>query len=108
MSISALEKTDVIIELEINLIDAELKRPNLRAVVMLNDDYTPMEFVVDVLESVFGMDEQSANKTMLLVHYAGKAVCGSYPADIAETKAAKVIELARINDYPLLCLTQWV
>ncbi len=95
-------------EIAVSWVDCEIKRPNLRAVVMLNDDYTPMEFVIDVLETVFGMDEHQATKTMLQVHYAGQAVCGHYPVDIAETKAAKAIELARLNEYPLFCLTKLI
>lgn len=104
MSISVLDEVKVALEFAT---ESEIKRPNLRAVVMLNDDYTPMEFVIDILSTVFGMNEEKATQTMLQVHYAGKAVCGLYPADIAETKALKVIELAQLNDYPLLCLTQW-
>jgi len=83
-----------------------IKRPPLRAVIMLNDDYTPMEFVMDILESVFGMDEARAKRIMLQVHYLGEAICGYYLADIAETKAARVVELAQLNGYPLLCLTR--
>jgi len=105
MSISVLDEVKVAIEL---VAESEVKRPNLRAVIMLNDDYTPMEFVIDVLSTVFGLNEEKATQIMLQVHYAGKAVCGIYPADIAETKVARVIELAHLNDYPLLCLTQWV
>ncbi len=105
MSISVLDEAEIAFS---TATESEIKRPNLRAVIMLNDDYTPMEFVIDVLTSIFGMSEQKATETMLLVHYAGRAVCGQYPADIAETKAARVIELAKLNDYPLLCLTQWI
>lgn len=80
-----------------------LKKPPLYKVVMLNDDYTPMEFVVEILERFFGMDRESATHVMLTVHTKGKAVCGVYSRDIAETKAAQVNQYARQNEHPLLC-----
>lgn len=80
-----------------------LKRPPLYKVVMLNDDYTPMEFVVEVLELFFTMNREQATRTMLQVHTAGKAVCGVYTRDIAETKAAQVNHYATENEHPLLC-----
>lgn len=80
----------------------------MRAVVMLNDDYTPMEFVVDILTGVFNLNEKEAMKVMLQVHYKGKAMCGRFPTDIAETKAEQVINVARVNGYPLLCRTEIV
>lgn len=81
----------------------KIKRPSLYQVVMLNDDYTPMEFVVQVLETFFSMDREKATRIMLQVHQQGKAVCGIYPRDIAETKAAQVIDYAQQNEHPLLC-----
>jgi len=80
-----------------------LKRPPLYKVVMLNDDYTPMEFVVEVLEMFFTMNREQATRTMLQVHTAGKAICGVYTRDIAETKAAQVNSYAGENEHPLLC-----
>ncbi len=80
-----------------------LKRPPLYKVVMHNDDYTPMEFVVEILESFFGMDRERATHVMLTVHTKGKAVCGVYSRDVAETKAAQVNQYARQNEHPLLC-----
>ncbi len=80
-----------------------LKRPPLYKVVLLNDDYTPMEFVVDVLEQFFGLNRERATQIMLAVHTQGKGVCGIYPRDIAETKAAQVNQHARDNGHPLLC-----
>lgn len=80
-----------------------LKRPPMYKVVMLNDDYTPMEFVVEVLETFFFMDRERATRIMLQVHTQGKAVCGIYSKDIAETKAAQVNQYARENQHPLLC-----
>lgn len=80
-----------------------LKRPPLYKVVMHNDDYTPMEFVVEILERFFGMDRERATHVMLTVHTKGKAVCGIYSRDVAETKAAQVNQYARQNEHPLLC-----
>ena len=81
----------------------KLKPPPMYKVVLLNDDYTPMEFVVDVLQMFFGMDRETATRIMLTVHTQGKAVCGIYTRDIAETKAAQVNQYARENQHPLLC-----
>ncbi len=81
----------------------ELKRPPLFKVVLLNDDYTPMEFVVEVLEVFFRMNREQATHVMLTVHTQGKGVCGIYTRDIAETKAAQVNQYARENEHPLLC-----
>ena len=81
----------------------KLKRPPLYRVVLLNDDYTPMEFVVQVLEQFFGMNREKATQVMLAVHTKGKGVCGIYPQDIAETKASQVNESARESGHPLLC-----
>ncbi len=80
-----------------------LKRPPMYKVVMLNDDYTPMEFVVDVLEQFFRMNREQATRVMLKVHTEGRAICGTYTRDIAETKAAQVNQYARDNQHPLLC-----
>lgn len=80
-----------------------LKRPPMYKVVMLNDDYTPMEFVVEVLETFFSLGREQATKIMLQVHTQGKAVCGVFTKDIAETKAAQVNQYARENQHPLLC-----
>ncbi len=80
----------------------ELKKPPLYQVVLLNDDYTPMEFVVEVLEVFFGMDRQKATQVMLTVHTRGKGVCGVFTRDVAETKAAQVNDFARQEQHPLL------
>jgi ATP-dependent Clp protease adaptor protein ClpS len=79
------------------------KKPPLFKVVLINDDYTPMEFVVHVLESFFKMDAETAVRIMLHVHTRGKGVCGIFTRDIAETKVAQVNEYARANQHPLLC-----
>lgn len=80
----------------------KLRRPPLFKVVILNDDYTPMEFVVQVLEVFFGMDREKATQIMLTIHTQGKAVVGIYPRDIAETKSQMVNQYARENEHPLL------
>jgi ATP-dependent Clp protease adaptor protein ClpS len=76
--------------------------PSMYDVVIFNDDYTPMEFVVQLIQRVFGKDEPTATQIMLHVHYRGQGVCGQYPKDIAETKVAQVISIAQENGYPLL------
>ena len=81
----------------------KLKRPPLYRVILLNDDYTPMEFVVQVLQKVFGMDRSTATRIMLEVHTKGKGVCGVYTFEIAETKVAQVTGLAQQHQHPLLC-----
>ncbi|MCA1798988.1 MAG: ATP-dependent Clp protease adapter ClpS [Xanthomonadaceae bacterium] len=80
-----------------------IKRPPLYKVVLLNDDYTPMEFVVEVLERFFRMDRGKATQVMLHVHTRGKGVCGLFTFDIAETKVALVNQYSRDNQHPLLC-----
>jgi ATP-dependent Clp protease adaptor protein ClpS len=79
------------------------RRPPLYQVVLLNDDFTPMEFVVDVLEHIFGMDRTTATRVMLEVHTRGKGVCGVFTFEIAETKVAQVTTYSRQNQHPLLC-----
>ena len=81
----------------------EVKQPPLFRVVLLNDDYTPMEFVVDVLEKFFSLDRPAATRIMLEVHTQGKGVCGVFTFEIAETKVAQVITYARDNQHPLMC-----
>ena len=79
----------------------ELKKPRQYKVVILNDDYTPMDFVVDVLCRFFGKDQEQAVRIMLQVHTEGKGVCGIYRFEIAETKAAQVVEYAKTHQHPL-------
>lgn len=83
--------------------DPKLKQPPLYRVVLLNDDYTPMEFVVHILEQFFYMSRDKATQIMLTVHTQGKGVCGVYTKDIAETKAVMVNQYARDNEHPLVC-----
>lgn len=82
---------------------AKLKVPSLYKVMMHNDDYTPMQFVVEVLERFFGLNREAAMQIMLTVHTQGKAVCGLFTRDIAETKAMQVNDCAREHQHPLLC-----
>ena len=81
----------------------ELKRPPMYAVVLMNDDYTPMDFVIEVLQQYFDLNLDQATEVMLTVHYEGKGIAGVYPRDIAETKANQVNNYARAQGYPLLC-----
>jgi ATP-dependent Clp protease adaptor protein ClpS len=79
------------------------KRPAMYKVLMLNDDYTPMEFVVHVLERFFGKSRDEATRIMLHVHQRGVGVCGVYTYEVAETKVTQVMDLARQNQHPLQC-----
>jgi ATP-dependent Clp protease adaptor protein ClpS len=81
----------------------KLKRPPLYRVVLINDDYTPMEFVVEVLETVFGMERSKATRVMLEVHTKGMGICGIFSYEIAETKVAQVTSIAQQQQHPLLC-----
>lgn len=90
-------------DLAVQTSDPELKRPSLFQVVLMNDDFTPMEFVVYVLEQFFAMNREKATQVMLNVHTKGKGICGVYTKDIAETKAALVNDFSRENQHPLLC-----
>jgi ATP-dependent Clp protease adaptor protein ClpS len=79
------------------------KKPSLYRVLLLNDDYTPMEFVVHVLEKYFGKGREDAMRIMLLVHHKGSGICGVYTYEVAETKVSQVIEFARQHGHPLQC-----
>jgi ATP-dependent Clp protease adaptor protein ClpS len=81
----------------------ELKEPSMYKVFLLNDDFTPMEFVVLLLETLFGMSQEKATRVMLQVHTHGKGICGTYTYEVAETKVAQVNEYAQRNEHPLLC-----
>ena len=81
----------------------KIAKPPLFKVVLLNDDYTPMEFVVEVLQAFFKLDREQATVVMLHVHRKGKGVCGVFTREIAETKVAQVTQFARESKHPLLC-----
>jgi ATP-dependent Clp protease adaptor protein ClpS len=81
----------------------KLKLPAMYQVLMMNDDYTPMDFVVEVLQGFFAKSDEQATQIMLAVHNKGAAICGVFTKDIAETKAAMVNDYARECQYPLLC-----
>lgn len=81
----------------------EAARPPLYQVVLLNDDYTPMEFVVAVLETFFNMARERATQVMLHVHTRGKGICGVFSREVAESKVAQVNEFSRVHQHPLLC-----
>ncbi|MEP6633334.1 MAG: ATP-dependent Clp protease adapter ClpS [Luteimonas sp.] len=81
----------------------EVAKPPLYSVLLLNDDYTPMDFVVDVLTRFFGMDLDKATQVMLHVHTRGKGACGVFSRDVAESKVSQVNEYSRLNQHPLLC-----
>ncbi|MDE2389131.1 MAG: ATP-dependent Clp protease adapter ClpS [Betaproteobacteria bacterium] len=80
--------------------------PPLYKILLLNDDFTPMEFVIEVLRLLFSMDQEQATRIMLKVHTEGVGVCGVYPSDIASTKVKQVIEFARKNQHPLRCVME--
>ena len=82
---------------------AKPKKPSQYKVLLLNDDYTPMEFVVMVLKRFFGMDLEQATRVMLHVHQKGLGVCGVFPYEVAETKVNQVMDFARQNQHPLQC-----
>ena len=81
----------------------KLKRPPMYKVVLLNDDYTPMEFVVHILETFFSLGREKATQVMLHVHTRGKGICGVYTKEIAETKMSQVNDYSKQNEHPLLC-----
>jgi len=84
------------------------KKPNLFQVLLLNDDYTTMEFVVEVLRRFFGKSNDAAHALMLKIHIEGEAVCGVYSHDVAQTKVSQVIDFSRKNDQPLMCVIREV
>ena len=83
---------------------AKIKKPEFYEVILLNDDFTTMEFVVKVLQLFFNMTKPKANKIMLKIHNDGSAICGVYPYEVAETKVIEVINFAKQNQYPLKCI----
>ena len=94
---------DIDKNIELEAEKAKIAPPPMYSVLINNDDYTPMDFVVLVLKKFFRMDSEQATQLMLTVHYKGKAVCGVYTAEIAETKVMQVNEFSRNNQHPLKC-----
>lgn len=86
----------------------KLKRPPLYKVILLNDDFTPMDFVIEVLMDFFAMSEELATQVMLQVHMQGMGVCGTYSKDVAETKVYIVNEYSREHQHPLMCAMEEV
>ncbi|MGB3426623.1 MAG: ATP-dependent Clp protease adapter ClpS, partial [Burkholderiaceae bacterium] len=85
---------------------SRVKPPPMYQVVLLNDDFTPMEFVVGVLQKFFGKGREQATQIMLKVHHEGRGVCGVYPRDIAATKVEQVCSYARQHQHPLQCVME--
>jgi len=91
----------------VNLLErSKTKPPKLYKVILMNDDFTTMEFVVEVLRTFFSMGQERATQVMLQIHNEGSAVCGVYPKDIAETKVTQVSEFATQHGHPLRCRTE--
>ena len=90
-------------EKQIEAVKKKIQPPPMYKVILNNDDYTPMDFVVEVIVRFFNVDAEKANQIMLTVHYHGKAVCGIYSAEIAETKVMQVNQYARKHQHPLMC-----
>ena len=86
----------------VELKEPKLKRPSLYRVILLNDDYTPMEFVIYVLQTFFSYDKEKATQIMLAVHTKGKGVCGIYTKEVAETKSNQINNFAKQNEHPLV------
>ncbi len=85
---------------------AQVKPPPMYQVILLNDDYTPMEFVVVVLQKIFGKTQEEAMKIMLTVHHHGRGTCGVYPQDVAATRIQQVLQFARSRQHPLQCVME--
>jgi ATP-dependent Clp protease adaptor protein ClpS len=100
ISNSVLRSVDWVVEAKSKL---EAKKPNRYKVILYNDDYTPMDFVVFVVQSFFEKSFEEATSLMLVVHTKGQAVCGEYTYDIAETKVAEVMDCAAKHQHPLKC-----
>ena len=89
-----------------DIVEIKQKSPPLYKILLLNDDFTPMEFVIEVLKIFFFMNQEQATRIMLKVHTEGVGVCGVYPSDIASTKVKQVVEFARRNQHPLRCVME--
>ena len=92
--------------LALEIAKPEITRPPLYSVMVLNDDFTPMDFVVEVLEFFFAMNREKATQVMLHVHTRGRGVCGVFTRDVAESKVTQVNEFSRSHQHPLLCVME--
>ena len=90
-------------DLAVEEVRPKLKQPKQYKVILNNDDYTPMEFVIQILMTFFTMDNAKATRVMMSVHTKGKGICGTFSYEIAETKVDQVNEYSKINQHPLLC-----
>ncbi|MEY3218964.1 MAG: hypothetical protein RIT27_321 [Pseudomonadota bacterium] len=104
MSIQNIPNSDA--DVDVQEAAPRLKPPKLYKVVLLNDDYTPMDFVVEVLEKFFNLNRHKATRIMLQVHVEGRGVCGVFTRDIAETKVTQVIDYASEHQHPLACVME--
>ena len=95
-------------EKQLEAVKQKLAPPPMYKVLLNNDDYTPMDFVIEVLTRFFNLDSEKANQIMLTVHHQGRAVCGIYPAEIAETKVLQVTQYAKKHQHPLMCSMEQV
>jgi len=100
---SNIDAPEIIRNPETNTTDPQFKRPPMFRVVMLNDDFTPMDFVVEILRRYFHKSEETAAVLMLQIHNEGRAICGVYTRDIAETKVQQVESVSRSSGHPLRC-----
>lgn len=100
---SEIEIPEIVRNPEAEVAEPQLQRPPMFRVVMLNDDFTPMEFVVDILIRYFHKSEETANTLMMQIHHKGSAICGLFPRDIAETKIHQVEAASRAGGHPLRC-----
>ena len=97
---------DIVCKPEAEVDEPQLQRPPMFRIIMLNDDFTPMEFVIDLLVHFFQKSPETANQLMLQVHNQGSAVCGIYPHDIAESKMSRVEMMSKNQGHPLRCVME--
>ena len=93
-------------EQQISEVQPQLARPSMYQVILLNDDYTPMDFVIEILKRFFAMQEDKAAEIMWQIHSKGRGICGVYSRDIAETKVKQTNEFAQNHEHPLLCVME--
>lgn len=101
-----IKSTNTQLKLQLQAALPKLKKSPRYHVVLINDDYTPMDFVVEILERFFYKDHAAAIELMLQIHTQGKTICGTYPHEIAETKAALVNDYSQLNQHPLMCIIE--